>query len=151
EPVQRNDSLVADGGVDDRVEVDERVMAGRILISDPRDLRLISGVRVRMTAGLGVGRRVSPFLPVALPSQALGRELIRKGLNASRVYAPLPDSLLRRNGAGTDEIAVELAVGLRLGVRPLPADLGDVVAEARMGRPVVLRQKVPARSQHRVQ
>ena len=128
-------------GVRDAVEVHERVVPRGVLVADLRPLGVVRRV------GVGVPTRRAHVLHVAAPGQALRLELVGDGLHTRGVDAPVAYGLLRRDGPGLDEVRVDLAVTLRLRVRPLAADLGDVVGQAVVRGAVVLREQLTLRGQ----
>src|SRR5579872_5691712 len=65
------------GVVDDRVEIDERVVTGRIAVTGHRGLRRVLAVERRVPAGRGLARGDVPHvLHVALPGEPRRRELV---------------------------------------------------------------------------
>ena len=135
--------------VDDRVEVDERVVARRVLVAD---LGALGGVH-RVQIGVAAARRLSRglgrhVLHVALPGQPAVLELVGDRLHLRRrIHAAGPEHLAVGRRSSRQEVVVEDAVGLGLRVRGLAADHGDVVVEAEVAGRVVVRQEVALRRQ----
>ena len=142
--IQRDVVGVAVGRVvDDRVEVDERVVARRVLVVDRGRLRVVAAVGRRVPA------RRRHVLHVALPRKALCGELVGDGLHGRRVDAALADRLAVGPDHARGHVGEELAVGLGLDVRRLPADHREVVRVAQVRGGVVLREQLALRAQRR--
>ena len=107
--------------VDDRVEVHERVVAGRVHVGLRRDHRRVRRADRRMAARLRLGRRVADVLLVRLPGLARGVELVGDRLApTSGTRSPCPSAWPYCAGAGRDELGVRRAVGLRRGFGACP-------------------------------
>ena len=140
---QRHHVPVAARRIDDRVEVDERVVAHRVLVAGAGLLGRVGRADRRVTAGPGLGRRVPHVLHVALPGAARGRELIGDGRYEGRIHAALPDRLaVGVEARRADEVGVDLAVRLGVGIGCLAAHQRDVVVEAHVAGRVVLPQQL---------
>ena len=140
--VEIDDVVVAQRGVvDDRVEVDERVVAGGVLVLRGGRLGAVLAVERGMTAHRRLPRRGrSHVLVVVPPGEAGARQLRGDGRHGRRIHAPGSHRL----AVGTDrprlEVVVGLAVGLVLDVGRLPADHRDVVVVALVPDAVVVGQ-----------
>ncbi len=136
--------------VDDRVEVHERVVPGRVLVGRRG---LLSGVggpdrRVRTGGAPVPGRVLAHVLHVAAPGLARRLELVGDRTNFGRVDAAGPERLpVRADRPGRNVIESAGAIGLRHRVLGLAADQGDVVAEAEVPRAVVLAEQPALRGQ----
>ena len=125
------------------MEVDERVVARRVLVAVARRLRVVARVQRGVTARRRLGRRVPHVLHVTLPGATHGRELIGDRGHESGVDAALSDRLtVGVEGRCAGEVGVDHAVPLRLGVRRLATHERDVVVEAHVTRRVVLPQQL---------
>ncbi len=164
--------------VDDRVEPDEGVVPGRVLVGRGGHLRGVGGAdggvstvgaaarRVRRAAV--TSRRVAHVLFVGAPrghvrllvGGILGIELRGDRLHRSRIDTALTVDLARvgslvrvgspRNDVGEGE-AVVGAVGLGVHGRRLTGDLGDVVVEAVVPDGVVILQQLALRAERVVE
>ncbi len=141
---ERDDPLVAHRRVDDRVEVDEGVVPRGVVVLRGGLLGAVRRAHRRVAAGRGLARGVvAHVLHVALPAQALGLKLPGERLHRARVHAADAERLpVAADRAGL-QVDVVRAVRLRVGVRRLPADQRDVVVEALVADPVVLRDQRP--------
>ena len=147
--LEADDVLGAGGPVDQRVEIHERVVAGRVLIAlgHRRRRRLgalgrIIRTQLWIAAGRGLALPiVAHVLQVAAPAFVDGGELVRQRVDRRRVDAAAAYGLAVRGGARGDEVGEDLAVVARLGRASLAADHRQVVAEAVMGGAEVLRQQ----------
>ena len=137
EPIQVDHARRARRLVDDRVEVDEGIVACRVHVALPCHQR-----RVVLTDDRMATRRAHVLL-VRAPRLARRGELITDRLQRRRIHATLPERLSVRARALRGELDVLDAVGLGRRVGRLPADLRDVVVEARVPYPEVLREQFP--------
>ena len=147
ELIEADDVLRARRAVDDRVEVDERIVARRVHVARVRLLRVVLRVDRGVPARLRLGRRVADVLHVPLPREVARRELVGERAHAGRVHAARPDGLAVGRRSGQAEVAVDLAVALRLRVGALAAQLGDVVGQAVVRRAVVIVEQLALREQ----
>ena len=130
QPVERDVvGVAAPLVVDDRVEVDERVVAGGVLVAHARALRGVRLVGSGVAACLGLVGRVPHVLHVAAPGQVLGLQLVGDRLDRGRVDAALPHRLAVGADGPREDVHERRAVGLRHRIRGLAAHQGDVVAE----------------------
>jgi hypothetical protein len=61
--MQRHHVLVATRGVDDRVEIDKRVVLGRVLVTGPRDFRGVGAAEFRVADFCNGVAEATPALP----------------------------------------------------------------------------------------
>src|SRR5256885_2564909 len=133
------------------MEVHERVVLRRVQIAGSRRLRRVGATDVRVAAGLRVGGRVAHVLLVGPPGAVGGVELVGERLHRRRVHAALSEHLAEIADACARELAERRAVALGRGVRTLPADLCDVVVEARVADGEVLGEELALRGQRPAQ
>src|SRR5207244_11576890 len=149
--VETDDVLRARGAVDDRVEVDKGIVPRRVHVARVRLLGVVLRVDRGVPAGLRLGRRVADVLHVPLPREATRGQLVGERAHALGVHAARADGLTVARRRGEAEVAVDLAVALRLRVRALTAQLGDVVGQAVVRGAVVIVEELPLREQRLVE
>ena len=147
ELVESDDARRAHRAVDDRVEVDERVVARGVLVAGAGLLGVVGGADRRVATGPRLRRRVADVLHVALPCEAPLGELVRKGRNVGGEDAAGADRLPVGGRGDAPEVGEHRAVGLRLRIRSLAADLREVVRQAVVRDAVVVVEELSLREQ----
>src|SRR5664280_1488173 len=151
---QRDDVGVAElRVVDDRVEVDERVVTGGIAVARDRFFGEVGRADGGMAADSGLpGGDVAHVLHVALPGQVgLGELVGHRGHGGREDAARVGDLAVGGHGGAGREVGEDLAVGLVEGIGCLPRDQRDVVVVGEVPDPVVVGEqgtcagRVPAR------
>jgi hypothetical protein len=136
------------GVVDDRVEVDERVVAGGVLVSGGGFLRVVDRVDPWVPAFGRLASRVRAHaLVVVAPGQPRCRQLVGDRRHVGRIYAAGALRLAVAADHPRLEVVVELAVGLVLRTWRLTADHRDVVVVALVPDRVVVREIGALRAQ----
>ena len=134
--------LFARRRIENRVEIDERIVLRCVLVDWCGDLSEVGSTNRWMAASRRLACRViAHVLHEAAPRQTLRLELVGDGSDVCGIHASIADGLPIARDSGLDEIVEVGTIDLRLGSRRDAGNHCEIVAEAVVRDAVVLTEE----------